>query len=96
MAKRNATFRLVDDIHANGALKVPGVGKFWSLPDEVGPNGLNFWCPCGCGSLLGVRWPPWTWDGNREAPTVCASILHSSPGGCGWHGFLTAGEFVEC
>lgn len=37
----------------------------------------------------------WTWDGNREAPTLTPSILHWG-GGRGqpatWHGYLRAGK----
>lgn len=34
----------------------------------------------------------WTWDGNREAPTLTPSILHHSTPE--WHGYLTAGKLV--
>lgn len=39
----------------------------------------------------------WAWDGNVEAPTLTPSInclaeKDGKPtGGCGWHGFITAG-----
>ena len=44
--------------------------------------------------------PVWAWDGNRERPTITPSIncLKTvdedgiATGGCGWHGFITAGE----
>lgn len=72
------------------------------------PAGLNFVCPCGCGSVLGIsfrRWtdpktgvqqpgPVWTHDGNWDHPTVTPSVLHLD--GCRWHGYLTAGEWVSC
>lgn len=90
-------FRLVDDLMAEGNEGVPGLGKWWASPDGE-QRGLHFWCPCGCGELLGVRVagpPAWTWDGNREKPTVSPSILHTTPGGCGWHGFLRNGEFTS-
>ena len=32
------------------------------------------------------------WDGNREAPTLSASV--SVPGH--WHGFIRAGKLVDC
>jgi hypothetical protein len=44
----------------------------------------------------------WNWDGNVDAPTLTPSILHTKrvdgvyPDGCGWHGYLTAGEFTSC
>lgn len=58
-----------------------------------------FACP-GCGDLGSIAFKPfdghptWTWDGNRESPTARPSILSDpAKGGCGWHGFLTAGRF---
>ncbi len=33
----------------------------------------------------------WAWDGNRDAPTITPSIDCSRV--CGWHGWLTAGQF---
>lgn len=73
---------------------VPGAFKFYRIAEEI--RGLNFICPCGCGAVLGVSFDPgrWTWDGNRDRPTVKPSIRHMD--GCRWHGFLTAGEFLEC
>jgi hypothetical protein len=59
--------------------------------------GLHIVCPK-CRHLAGVSFIPphgWTWDGNREAPTVAPSILHDSPH-CGWHVYLRAGVFVPC
>ncbi len=92
MSKRNATFRLVE--HVVGEDAKPGDAKFWKSPE--GDEGINFQCPCGCGSLLGVSFHKggWTWNGNREKPTVRPSILHVE--GCKWHGYLTDGQFVEC
>lgn len=78
--------------------KPPGQFKYWRRGDSPSgqADGLHFWCPCGCGSLLGASFEPgrWTWDGNREKPTVNPSILHMD--GCRWHGFLRAGVFEEC
>ena len=64
--------------------------------EESAIGGLRFVCP-GCGKLGGLNFGPqgWTWDGNREAPTCTPSILHDVAT-CGWHGYLTAGEFTEC
>lgn len=89
--------RLVEDLFAE---KLPGDFRYWRLggrtDDDDRPDGLNFWCPCGCGAFLGVSFEPgrWTWDGNREVPTVTPSILHTDD--CRWHGYLTAGEFLTC
>ena len=55
-------------------------------------------CPRGKG-LCGVAIAPsklpngasWTFDGNMETPTLSPSI--NCVGGCGWHGFVTAGEW---
>lgn len=45
----------------------------------------------------------WAWDGDLEVPTLTPSINCLSHGpngeeyaGCGWHGFLTAGEWRPC
>jgi hypothetical protein len=91
--------RLVDSavLHAE---KRPGDFEFYHhggrSPDDR-PDGIHFWCPCGCGEMLGAgRFNDggWQWDGNREAPTLTPSILHMD--GCRWHGFLTKGEFLTC
>jgi len=34
----------------------------------------------------------WTWDGNRERPTLTPSIHCVGV----WHGYLTAGRLVSC
>jgi len=60
-------------------------------------QGMLFSCP-GCGEIgycpLEGPGDKWGWDGNEDAPTLTPSI-HSAPdkGGCGWHGFMTAGNF---
>lgn len=71
---------------------------------QRGPR-IVFTCPRGKG-LCGVPLHPspplqngaiWTWDGNRDAPTIIPSInclaeKDGKPaGGCGWHGFITRG-----
>lgn len=43
----------------------------------------------------------WTFDGNREKPTLTPSILakkikHDGQWFESWHGYLTAGRFVSC
>jgi len=63
---------------------------------------LVFVCPCGCGEIghvpvrAGYVGKPWTWDGNKELPTLSPSILRIKPPGCGWHGHLIKGVFVSC
>lgn len=62
---------------------------------------LGYCCP-GCGrygaAMVGRAKEPskhqWEWDGNVDEPTLRPSLHHV--GCCGWHGFLTAGEFVAC
>lgn len=67
-----------------------GPEDYYVNVDENGvPNEIHFRCP-GCGHIIGARQPPWVID--LETLTVTASILHTRPDGCGWHGFLTNGE----
>jgi hypothetical protein len=82
----------------------PGAAA-WAEDDENGkPKGLNFVCPCGCAMVHSVTINPlkardqgWDFDGNRERPTLTPSIFSKTEyGGCGWHGYLTAGEFKSC
>lgn len=55
-------------------------------------------CPCGCGDTFGlpvrVRPPGWSWNEDRDRPSLAPSIRRT--GGCRWHGFLTAGQFKPC
>lgn len=59
---------------------------------------FKFICPCGCNSFndLPIK-PPhdngWTWDGNKENPTLSPSIINYN---CGWHGYLKAGVWEKC
>jgi hypothetical protein len=70
----------------------PGIGAYYVAKDDK-IAGLNFACP-GCGQVTCVDFNTWNWDGNEAAPTLTPSILHNKEkGGCGWHGFLTAGQF---
>lgn len=86
----------------------PGALEFYTAKDRA-DAGILFMCPCGCGEMFGVAVhpdggsPAWTWDGNREAPTLTPSILiYQLEKGTGarvgehWHGFLTAGHFKSC
>lgn len=61
--------------------------------------GLGFRCPCGCGREGWLPFrpepsPSWTWNGDRERPTLRPSVLQV--GGCEWHGWLTDGEWRQC
>ena len=66
----------------------------------------GFGCPgCGARSILHIDSGPegrvWhVTDGDAAQPesaTLRASILHDPQhGGCGWHGYLTAGSFAPC
>lgn len=89
----------------------PGAFEFYTAREQA-DAGILFMCPCGCGSMFGVAVNPagasdgepvWSWDGNRETPTLTPSILvYQMAEGTGerigehWHGFLTAGEFRSC
>ena len=70
------------------------------------PWAYSYGCP-GCGARcimhLGEGPPGHTWHvtaGDASHPdgvTVRASVLHAPQyGGCGWHGYLTAGRWVPC
>ena len=77
----------------------PGEYDFPSRDQKGEPKRFRFVCPCGCGDLAiiglthgdGVNaGPHWTFDGDREKPTLTPSIHQLR---CGWHGYLTAGIF---
>lgn len=72
----------------------------YEIRGSIEEGGMAFRCPCGCGregynpfrTTENVEHPSWVWDGNADAPTLTPSILFV--GGCQWHGFLTAGEWI--
>jgi len=76
-------------------------GNFYLTPSQDGARRLSFLCPCGCGTLAGIRVRDdgtqvdgaWAWDRNEVAPTCTPSILINQGH---WHGYLTNGEFVSC
>lgn len=89
---------IVDDIE-KGA---PGALEPVVQHDSTELAGFAMRCP-GCGSLswLSVRAddppPSWTLTGYPESITLSPSVFHRKErGGCGWHGFLTAGEWRPC
>jgi hypothetical protein len=59
-------------------------------------------CPCGCAGMMNLKiypegtetvsHPAWSWDGNREHPTLKPSIRDLSS--CRFHGFLTQGTWT--
>lgn len=77
-----------------------GCGSYVYQESQEEPTGLEFVCP-GCKGIGGVSFKTakdphgWTWNGNLEKPTCTPSILHNKSK-CGWHGYLTAGEFKPC
>ena len=85
--------RLVTDIRAPDAK--PGDIELRKYPDgQVG--GYAYRCPwCGHEDYLPVDDGErgWALTGQEDAPTLQPSILHRP---CGWHGYLTNGEFAPC
>jgi hypothetical protein len=73
-----------------------------SFDDSGEITGLLACCP-GCGELQilpakkkSATGGSWSWDGNREAPSLSPSILHHCKDGIFWHGYLAKGEFEPC
>jgi hypothetical protein len=59
---------------------------------ELGWTQLIICCP-GCGKVSGSACKH---KYNKETQSYTPSIVHDIDlGGCGWHGFLTNGEFIE-
>ena len=62
--------------------------------------GMCILCP-GCGNESYLQFvnttttvelgSKWTWDNNREQPTLTPSVY--SAGCCGWHGYLKSGKW---
>ena len=73
------------------------------------PKWFAFECPRGRGECMIPIRPQktgngssWDWNGDREAPTFTPSVNCQSHGpggekyaGCGWHGMITKGVFIE-
>lgn len=78
----------------------PVVGYGLVCPNEACPDPVHFWthahdCPAPSGPCKMGGPSCWTWTGSPEDGTLTASPSLYSPrslGGCGWHGFLKAGE----
>lgn len=94
--------RPVADIDAEGV--APGDVEALAIDGVVW--GYGFACPgCGSKSFLALSGenpePRWTVVGGDvarpESVSLTPSILHDrAKGGCGYHGYLTAGSFVPC
>jgi hypothetical protein len=91
------TANLVESLFVDGNPGPAGSYKFYKITEEEGTAGLNFVCPCGCESILGVSLAgpnAWQWNEDRNKPTVTPSIRRLD--GCKWHGYLTDGVFKSC
>lgn len=73
-----------------------GAFAWYSRNGVPEPAGLFFSCP-GCRHVISCRVGSngWEWDGDQDRPTLKPSIRHLDKR-CGWHGYLTAGEFRPC
>lgn len=84
--------RLIPDIRAHDTQA--GDIEFRAYPNGT-PGGYAYRCPgCGQEDYLPIDDGKhgWTLQGGFDSPTLRPSILHRP---CGWHGYLTAGEFAE-
>ena len=105
--RRTVPARMVDDLDAPGD---DGPGCMLALNPREGGGpcpGYLFACP-GCGRHSGLylhppdpgtpRWHVTAGDATRaEGLSLSPSIHHTTAlGGCGWHGYLTAGVFAPC
>lgn len=91
--------RLVEDFeHAERP------GDFFFTPPNDADGGcrrLSFLCPCGCGTLSGIRvrddggtsGGAWQWNLDEDLPTTHPSIRIDDRDGEHWHGYLTDGVF---
>jgi hypothetical protein len=89
------------DVHQDGSFK-------WirKVAEEFGPqsvSGMLYLCPCGCGTIGEIRFlrldetprrPTYTWDGNREYPTIEPGVTHIVGGKVHWSGSLVRGEWI--
>lgn len=100
--RRSLPARAVEDIDAPDVL--PGDVEVRCIDGVV--EGYGYAC-VGCGSrswlAIGADNPHPRWSVTAgaatkpETVTLSPSILHAAErGGCGWHGYLTAGVFTPC
>lgn len=82
---------------------LPGAFKFFVLWEVHGVAGMNYLCPCGCGTVGEIRFTlagqtprasTYLWDGNREKPTIAPAIRHIVAGQVCWEGVLQAGVWI--
>lgn len=81
-----------------------GAGTVQFCEQDGRVDHLFYVCPCGCGKALALpvrlasepktESPQWTWDGNREWPTLTPSVF-IEPSSNHWHGWLRRGEWVS-
>lgn len=67
------------------------LGYALACPNEACDQGVHFWTharDCERESCAGC----WAWSGSPEDGTLSATPSLWVAHGCGWHGFLTAGE----
>lgn len=93
-----------------GRVELTDLNPRWQGSDRRVGIGMYCDCPCGCKAIVGVMFenpldgfPAWGTGGHWQRTgdtfdtlTLHPSILNSTPGGCGWHGWLKSGEFVPC
>ena len=101
-AHRTVGARMVEDVDAPDV--TPGSVEVLKYDGVVW--GYGFTCPgCGSKSFLALdgenpepRWTVTAGDLQKpETVTLSPSIFHTKErGGCGWHGYLTAGVFRPC
>lgn len=84
-------------------LQKPGAYRFYGVGDRR--DGIMFGCPCGCGSLFGMRFatpdaPSIGWAVLGQWPKVSATpslaCTRTEGEGIHWHGYLRNGVFEEC
>ena len=86
----------IDDATEPGSVEI----RYQSANAQLGNGvvGLAICCPgCGNKSYLPVG-DNRGWNLASEEPlTITPSVFHTKEkGGCGWHGFLTDGEWRSC
>lgn len=59
------------------------------VPEGHYSDGIHFLAIARDSRFCPANGTHWTWDGNREAPTLSPSIL---AGDTGWHGYMRAGQ----
>jgi hypothetical protein len=87
LAQGEYQIRLVEDYRVNGVVPELFIGCV------KGEKGLC--CHPISPGLPNSNGAVWYWDGDREAPTLMPSIYCvPEKGGCGFHGFLSAGRLA--